>query len=201
MNIEDAQQDMRNAYVGGATGVFASALAWLASAAVASGGSPTKAVLTLFAAGMFIYPASILLAKILGRSGSYRRGNRLAPLAMESTAPLIFGLPIAYVVSLYKAQFFYPAMMLIIGGRYCVFSSLYGMRIYWVLGAALAAAAYLLVLARASMPAGGFLGAGLEAIFSVLIYLLAGTRRPNPSVERASLSPLRGSKDAAHVER
>lgn len=186
LNIDQAQQDMRAAYAGGSTGIFASAIAWFASGVVASGSSPKNAVLALLVAGMFIYPASVLLSKALGRTGSYRKGNPFASLAMESTGMLIFALPIAYLVSLHEPRFFYPTMMLIIGGRYLVFSTLYGSRLYWALGVVLAVAAYALVVFGAAPHVGAFVGAAVEAVFSVLVYILAGARHQNNPVTGAA---------------
>lgn len=54
MSIADAQQDMRDAYYGGATGAVTSATAWLAAALVAAFASPSAGILTLIFGGLMM---------------------------------------------------------------------------------------------------------------------------------------------------
>jgi hypothetical protein len=88
-------------------------------------------------------------------------------LAGASTFWLIFCLPIAWLLSLTQPGLFFPAMLLIIGGRYLVFASIYGMRLYWVLGLVLAGAGFALAALNATPFAGALSGAGLELVFAV----------------------------------
>src|SRR5262245_12373954 len=131
MDSSDAQRDMRHAYFGGATGVLASGLVWIAAGVVALLVSPRAAVLTLFVGGMFIYPLSLLFSKALGRPGKHARENPLGLLALEGTFFLLLCLPVAYAAFLYRAAWFFPAMLLIIAGRYFTFQTLYATRLYW----------------------------------------------------------------------
>jgi len=171
MTLDESRQDMRTAHAGGATGLLASALAWLIAALVAAGPTPQHAVIALFIAGCFIYPVSVLFAKAIGRTGAHRKGNPLAPLAVEGTILMMMGLPLAYVVSLHRLEFFFPAMMLIIGGRYLTFATLYGLKVYWVVGGVLAVAAYGVAALHASVQAGAFTGAAVESVFAVVVFL------------------------------
>jgi hypothetical protein len=66
-------------------------------------------------------------------------------------------------------ELFFPAMLLIIGGRYLTFASLYGMKIYWALGATLAIAVVPLLLFKAPVAAGALAGALIEFAFALLI--------------------------------
>jgi hypothetical protein len=174
MTTDEAQRDMRLAYFSGAPGMFASALAWLVAGVVALQVSDAAAVLTLFAGGMLIHPAGVLLCRALGRSGTHAKTNPLGALALESTGWLIFCLPITYAVSLVNSRWFFPAMLLVIGGRYLIFRTLFGLRIYWACGMALALAAYLLAASKAAPHVAAFAGAALEAAFAVAIILKAG---------------------------
>ncbi len=97
---------------------------------------------------MLIYPLSVLLCKLLGASGAHGEGNPLGQLAGASTFWLIFSLPLAYGLGLRQPTWFFLGMLLVIGGRYLVFASVYGMRLYWALGLALAASAIVLALCR-----------------------------------------------------
>ncbi len=171
MHIEEAQQDFRHSYFGGAPGVLVSALAWFTAGLVSIYQSPRQAVITLLVGGMLIHPLSTLLVKALGRSAKPAAGNPMTRLALESTAWLIFCIPLAYALSRHRIEWFFPAMLLVIGGRYMVFATLYGRRIYWLCGGTLALAAYALAVAGASPSTGALTGAAIEAIFAAAIFL------------------------------
>ncbi len=163
---------MRAGYYGGAPGMFASALVWLVAGVVATTSAPPRAILALFVGGMVIHPLGVALTKALGRSGAHTRGNPLGALALESTVILLLGFPLAFVVSQTHVTWFFPAMLLVIGGRYLTFSTLYGMRVYWAGGAMLAVAGFLLVAMDAPFHVGAFVGAAIEGAFALLIFRL-----------------------------
>lgn len=171
-DLSQAQADMRFAYCSGASGMLASSLAWLCAAIATGLASPQQAVWVLFIGGMLIHPVGVLISKLAGRPGNHSKGNPLGSLAWASTLWLVFSLPLAYGVSMLRIEWFFPAMLLVIGGRYLVFSSLFGMRIYWACGLALAAAGYILVQASASPAAGATTGAVIEAAFAVVIFVI-----------------------------
>ena len=83
---------------------------------------------------------------------------------------LILCLPLAFVVSQFKIAWFFPAMLLVIAGRYTVFATMFGSRLYWACAAALATGAYLLVRLAAGPAIGAFTGATIEAAFSAVIF-------------------------------
>ena len=169
MDIADAQKDMRSAYFGGAPGLLVSAAVWFAAGVVALSNAPKNALLTLFFGGMLIHPAAVLLAKAMGRSGAHARGNPLGRLALEGTFLLLLGLALAYAASLPRVERFFPAMLLVIGGRYLTFSTLYGLRLYWACGALLAVAGFALDTFDASLAAGAFTGAAIEGVFGAVV--------------------------------
>lgn len=176
-DLASAQADMRRAYLGGAAGMAASALVWLAAAVVALRGAPQHAVWTLLVGGMFIHPAGMLIARLLGRSGAHAKGNPLGPLAGASTVWLVASLPLAYAASRLHIEWFFPAMLLVIGSRYLTFHTLYGDGAYWPCGLALLAAGLLLgwVLAPPAIAAAS--GGLLELGFAFAIGL-RDRRRP-----------------------
>src|SRR6187549_1475404 len=133
-SLTQAQADMRSGYCSGGAGILASTLAWSAATGTAALVSPERAVWVLFVGGMLIHPAAMLICRLLGASGKHTAGNPLATLAGASTFWLIFSLPLAYGLSLHDIAWFFPAMLLVIGGRYLVFATMFGMRLYWVLG-------------------------------------------------------------------
>ena len=172
MNLmTDAQRDMREAYLAGAPGAVSSATAWLVAALVTTLVDPKTGILTLIFGGMLIFPVSLLLCKAIGRSGKHAKDNPLAPLAMEGTFWMLLSIPVAVGAAFFRIEWFFPAMLLVIGGRYLTFSTLYGMRIYWVFGATLAVAGFALALLEAPTLSGAFTGAFIEYIFGTIIFL------------------------------
>jgi hypothetical protein len=143
--------------------------------------SPGTAIAALLIGGILIYPVSVILAKALGRPGSHTRGNPLGALALEGTFFLLLAIPLAYAVSLYRVEWFFPAMLLLIGGRYLTFTTIYGMRLYWACGAALALAGFLVVLSRAPVPVGAFGGALVEYIFAAVAFAAVQNTRHAPT--------------------
>lgn len=199
MTISEAQKDMRSAYYGGAAGVLVSAAAWLAAGVVSRLVSPAAAVVALLAGGMLIHPLSVLLAKASGRPGTHTPGNPLAPLALECTIWLLLSLPVAYAVSRLRVEWFFPAMLVIIGGRYFTFSTLYGMRAYWACGACLAAAGMLLVRVNGTATAGAFAGGAIEAAFAVILFSIARRELRQPGSAAGDARPATPARPAVEA--
>ena len=181
MTIREAQHDMRQAYVAGGPGVFASGVVWVLGGATALLATPALSVLVFFLAGMMILPVGIVLSKMLKGSGKHRTDNPLGPLAMESTVLLFVGLFIAYAILSVRPNWFYPIMLLTIGGRYAVFATLYGRRVYWLLGLVLGLAGTGTLLFGTTFSLGAWLGGGLELLFSLFI-IRAEKARPAPEM-------------------
>ena len=172
MNILDAQKDMRYGYLAGGVGMFVSGVVWLISGIIALNGETNQAVWTLLIGGALISPISGILTKILGRPDKATPGNPLVALAMEGTIWLIFGSLIAYGISQINSQWFYPAMLLTIGGRYLTFSTIYGVRAYWLCGALLAMAGFALVVFNVPFTIQAFAGALIEIVFAPFLFLI-----------------------------
>jgi len=119
-------------------------------------------VLALLVGGMLIHPLGLLLCKALGRPAKHSTANPLASLALATTVWLVLSLPLAWVVSLHRIDWFFPAMLCVIGGRYLCFHTLYGLRTYLFCGAVLAGAGFLLVRLDAGPTAGAFAGSAIE---------------------------------------
>lgn len=179
---------MRRAYASGGAGVLASSLAWCVAGIVAWWMSPEQAVWALFIGGMLIHPLGVLLCKLMRRSGQHAAGNPLASLAAGNTLWLIFSLPLAYVVSLHRLEWFFPAMLLIIGGRYLTFHLMFGLRLYWALGLTLAAAAYLLVSMKASPMIGAFVGSAIEMGFAIALLVIDRRSAVQSSIDRTRVN-------------
>ncbi|MFK7804296.1 MAG: hypothetical protein AB8G95_21860 [Anaerolineae bacterium] len=175
MNISEAQENMRRAYFDGGPGMLVSGLAWTIAAFVGLFFSEQASVFTLFIGGMFIHPGGMALSKLLGRPGNHDKDNPLGNLTLESTFLLFIGIFIAYTMVLIRSDLFFPVMLLVIGGRYLVFATIYGNRLYWGIGGLLALAGMLCTMLGAPFVLGGFLGGGIEIISAVVVMYLAAS--------------------------
>jgi hypothetical protein len=168
--FERAQTDMCKAYANGSIGIMVSGLVWLISGYICHQFAAEQAVRALLVGGMFIHPVAVLLSKAGGLSGRHTTGNPLGRLAMEGTIFMIMCLPLAYGLSLQRPEWFFQGMLLIIGGRYLTFSSIYGNRIYWVFGATLGIAAYLLFYFKETSFISLLTGGLIEIAFGLFMF-------------------------------
>ena len=164
---------MRRGYLSGAPGVLVSGIVWLVAGVVAASHSEAAAVPALLFGGAVIHPLAVILTKLLGHSGKHSSGNALGGLASESTFWLLAGCAIAYGMHVLRIEWFFPAMLLVIGGRYLTFQTLYGLRTYWVCGAVLCITGLALALARAPVATGAFAGACIELVFAAVLFTRA----------------------------
>lgn len=139
MLVADAQREVRSIYMGGFVGQMVSGLVWLASAALTTWASPRMGIVAVLVGGFFIFPLTQLTLRAMGRPASLPAGNPLHELAVEVAivAPLL--LPLVGAAALYRAEWFYPALMVAIGAHYLPFSFLYGMRHFLALAVAMIA--------------------------------------------------------------
>ncbi len=180
MNILDAQKDMRYGFFGGGVGMFVSGVVWLFAGIIALNGSANQAIWTLLIGGTLIFPAAAMLSKALGRPGKNTAGNPLASLAIESTTWMISSCFLAYTISQVNALWFFPAMLLAVGGHYLAFSTLYGMRIYWLCGLLLTAAGVALFMFNVPFHIHPFIGALIEIAIAPFVFL-QGRKEDKPS--------------------
>ena len=162
---------MRKAYANGSVGIIVSGLVWLLSAIVAYQFSAQQGVWTLVIGGMFIFPLSVLLSKAIGLSGTHIKGNPLGNLAMEGTIFMLMCIPLALGLSWQHKEWFFQGMLLIIGGRYLTFASIYGTRLFWILGAILGTAAYLLFTVKAQPFISALTGSVIEISFGLFMFI------------------------------
>ena len=137
MRIADAQREMRTRYVGGFYGQLVSGLLWLLSAALAVWSGPRLAITALVVGGMFIFPLTELLLRAAGARGTLSAENSLRSLGMQVAFVLPLSMPLLLPVARYRLTWFYPALMILVGAHYLPFVFLYGMRMFWALGAIL----------------------------------------------------------------
>lgn len=143
-DIKEAQAQMRKYHAGGATGVLVSGVVWLLCAIASTLYPPKQTMWVLLIGGALIHPVSIFLGKLMGIKEKKPSGNLMAQLAMEGTLFMLFCIPLAYALASQQVPWFYLGMMLIIGGRYLTFGTIYGNKMYWLLGFTLALACFIL---------------------------------------------------------
>jgi len=162
---------MRSAYLNGGMGALVSGIIWLASGLGALYYSHQTSILFFFFAGMFIHPLGLLLSKAMGRSGKHNSDNPLATLALESTVLLFIGLFIAYCTYQNGQDWFYSIMLLTIGGRYLIFQSIYGVKLYWIFGGLLILTGGFCLIYNQAFHIAGIIGGIIEIVFSILLTL------------------------------
>jgi hypothetical protein len=146
MNIIDAQRENRFRFSGGFYGQAVSGLIWLVSAGIATWGGPRTAILVLVGGGFFIFPITELLVRTVGSRAKLDRRNSLPQLGMQAALVLPFSMPLLLPVSLYDLNWFYPALMILLGAHYLPFVFLYGMRMFAVLAACLLAGGVIIAM-------------------------------------------------------
>ncbi|HEX4006155.1 MAG TPA: hypothetical protein VHX60_08270 [Acidobacteriaceae bacterium] len=167
LTIADAQRDVRRTFLGGFAGQLVAGLIWLFSAALGTWASTRSAILCLVVGGMFIFPLTQLLLRIMGRPTSLQKGHPLNALAMQIAFIVPLCLPLVGAATLHHRNWFYPALMIVVGAHYLPFTFLYGMRQFLVLGALLIGAGLAIGLyLPASFTAGAWVTGALLLIFA-----------------------------------
>ena len=139
MDIQDAQREVRSVYVGGFWGQLVSSVIWLVSAVLGTWVTPKASILTLVIGGFFIFPLTQLMLRLSGRRASVSKKNRFHWLGMQVAFVLPFSMLLLVPVGLYNLNWFFPALMVLLGAHYLPFATLYGMRIFLVLAGILIA--------------------------------------------------------------
>lgn len=170
MTVEDAQADLRRAYVGGGPGVFISGLIWCATAAIERGRGTGPAFLIFFLGGMLIFPLATLTCRLLFRRTKEVAGNPFGGTALESTVAMIGGLFAAWLFLPLRPDYVFPLAAIAVGTHYAVFRTVYGDRLFWLLAAPVTAVGFLGIYRAAFVPGGPILAVGLiELLFGVLL--------------------------------
>jgi hypothetical protein len=169
LRIIDAQRDVRTVFLGGFAGQLVAGGLWLASAATATWCSPRAAMAVLFIGGMFIFPMTQLLLRLMGRAASLTKGHPMNGLAMQVAFALPLNLPLIFAATAYRQNWFYPAFMVEVGSHYLPFVFLYGMWQFGVLAALLVSPGVVIGLyAPAAFSLGGWLTGVVLLVFAFI---------------------------------
>ena len=129
MDIRDAQREVRSVYIGGFWGQLLYAMIWLASAAMGTWGTPRA-----------------LILRLSGRPASLSKDNPFNFLGMQVALVAPFSMLLLIPVALYYLNWFFPAVMILVGAHYLPFATLYGMRMFLFLAGILMAEGVLIAL-------------------------------------------------------
>lgn len=167
MQITDAQREVRTVFMGGFVGGLVSGTLWAVSTALATYVSPRAGIVALVLGGALIFPATSALLKLTRGRGSLSKENPMGQLATQVAFTIPFTLPVVAGAALYKLNWFYPAMLVIVGAHYLPFAFLYGMRAFLGLGAAMIGAGVMIgMYANESFVLGGWVGAAMLFLFA-----------------------------------
>ena len=171
MLISEAQTEVRRVYLGGLVGNSVAGVLWLASSCLAVWYSRSAAIGLLVVGGFFIYPVLSLVLRLLGRPSAVRSTNPFRFLAIQVAFVLPLSMPLVAPVVAYRAVWFYPAMLILVGAHYLPFATLYGMRSFLVLAALLITAGLAIALYLPThFSLGGWIGGAILVVFAMLGY-------------------------------
>ena len=139
MDVQDAQREMRVFYIGGFWGQLVSAVVWLVSATLGTWVGPRASILTVAIGGFFIFPLTRMLLHLSPRRASVSAKNPFTSLGMQVAFVLPLSMLLLVPVGLYRLNWFFPALMVLVGAHYLPFATLYGMRMFLFLAGILIA--------------------------------------------------------------
>lgn len=134
MSLLENQFEMRSAFLGGFAGQLVSGIIWLIASALGLFLKPAAGMAALFFGSMGIFPLTQFVVRLLGRPGKVNPENGLWKLGSQ----VAFLVPINFLLvgaaTLYRTEWFFPAAMVVVGSHYLPFITLYGMKIFGILG-------------------------------------------------------------------
>ncbi len=173
ITISDAQRDVRETFLRGFPGHLSAALIWFISASLATWSSRRAAILSLAVGGMFIFPLTQIVLRLMGRPASLPKGHPMNGLARQTAFIVPLCMPLIAAATLYRPEWFYPAFMIVVGAHYLPFSHLYGMWQYEVLGAILIAAGVAIALWLPLFSAGAWITATVFLAYAFIARAIA----------------------------
>jgi hypothetical protein len=146
MDIQDAQSEVRFVYVGGFWGQIVSSVVWLVSAALGTWVTPRASIFAVVIGGFLIFPLTQVLLRLSGHSPALSKENPFNSLGMQVAFVLPFSMLLLIPVGHFNLNWFFPALMVLLGAHYLPFATLYGMRMFLFLSGILIAAGVVIAL-------------------------------------------------------
>ena len=173
MEISDAQREVRSVYRNGVIGQTISGFIWLLSAGLGTWVSVRSGVVTLAVGGMFIFPLTQLVLRLLGGPTTLQTENPLDGLAMQVAFIIPLTIPVIGAATLHNVNWFYPAFTVIVGAHYLPFVFLYGMQEYAILAAILIAGGVTIgYVLPDTFSSGGWLTGATLLLFGISVWRL-----------------------------
>ncbi len=176
MELAVAQAEMRRSFVNGGPGAVVSGFVWAAAAITLQSTSFEKAFVVLFFGGMFIFPIGAIIVRGLMRRPGPSPDNRLGTIALESTIAMIGGFFPAFLLLRLEPTLAFPVAAIAVGTHYFAFSSVYGKKDFWALGAVITAMGVLDATAPGKLFVGLIWSVALVEILFGLYLTLANLR-------------------------
>jgi hypothetical protein len=167
MEVQEGQREVRLVYLGGFWGQLVSSIIWLASAALGTWLTPRASILAVVVGGFFIFPLTQLMLRLSGRRASVSAENPFHWLGMQVAFVLPLSMLLLVPVGLYRLNWFFPALMILLGAHYLPFAFLYGMRMFLFLAGILIGAGLLVAHSFAgTFSLGAWIAGGTLFVFA-----------------------------------
>ena len=167
MDVQDAQREVRLAYIGGFWGQLVSSVIWLVSATLGTWVSPGASIVTVVIGGFFIFPLTRMLLGLSPRRACVSRENPFTSLGMQVAFVLPLSMLLLVPVGHYRLHWFFPALMVLAGAHYLPFATLYGMRMFLFLaGILIAAGVVIAVYFAETFSLGAWVGGMALSVFA-----------------------------------
>src|SRR5262245_44243501 len=190
MTIVEAQREIRTRFVGGCYGQLVSGVLWLVSAALATWSGPRAGIISVIAGGFLIFPLTELLIRFAGERKAISPANALRELGMQVAFVLPLSMPLLLPVARYRLNWFYPALMILVGAHYLPFVFLYGMRMFAALAASLVGGGFVLAMTgSSSFSAGAWYTGAMLLVFSAIGRSIARREQQAPGFATAGVGP------------
>ncbi|MGH9575709.1 MAG: DUF7010 family protein [Candidatus Acidiferrales bacterium] len=145
MDIRDAQREIRTGAIGGFWGQLLYSALYFASAAVGTWVTPKASILTAVIGAFFVFPLMQVMLRLEGRQPMSKK-NPFYWLCMQIAFVLPFSMLLLWPVGLYRLNWFFPALMILVGAHYLPFATSYGMRMFLFLAGILIAEGYVIAV-------------------------------------------------------
>src|SRR5258705_9920354 len=133
MEINQAQKDVRETFLGGFAGQLVSALLWGTSAGVCTWCSLHLGEIVLVLGGFLIFPSTQLVLRSMGHAYALPKGHPMNALGIQVAFTLPLTLPLVIGIAAFRPAWFYPALMIVLGAHYLPFGFMYGIWQFGVL--------------------------------------------------------------------
>ena len=146
-----------------------SGLVWIVTGFVYLRSDVTTTFLVLFLGGMTIFPASVLLSRMLFRRPALSSANPLGMLGLESTIAMIAGLFAAWLFLPLESSYVLPLSAIAVGVHYFAFTTLYGDKTYWLLAALITVVGFAGLYVPDTIPGGMLFAVGAVELLVGLV--------------------------------